>query len=313
MMNWKTLALCCAFGGLVVGCGSETDDPAMMAQLCESETCESHFFVANLVKVGQADPATPTIVPGFNLDGLVSTLDDPEGCFHEDFTSPPPESTPGIDNQLGPIAMALAGTLDLDDAIRGNIEEGSLLILMKVEDIDDPMNDPRVTASLYLGALECGEPTAECAPVVDNGSGRLEAGQTFNIDSRSLGSGGEPVVLAEGAIVNGRLDVGPIPLDLSITLEGTTVTLNVEDAQIEADLASDGASLSGGVIGGALDIDETVASLSAAIPELPEELVRSVLTGQADLLPDEAGDCQSVSVGLVFGATTAVEGTVVTP
>src|SRR5688572_3697759 len=101
-MDWKKFACALVVGAALVGCGGDDGgdgdgDPGM-----------TYTYVVSRMVVGQADPAgDPTIVPGFNLDGRVSDDTDAMGCFHADFTSPPPDNESGVDNQLGPVLGGL--------------------------------------------------------------------------------------------------------------------------------------------------------------------------------------------------------------
>lgn len=268
------------------------------------DTGDTMFYVANVLDVGQSDPTgDPNIVPGFNLDGIVSDGTDAEGCLHMDFTSPPPDNEPGVDNQLGPILSAVGSSLDVSGTIAENIADGSLLILMEVENVDNTMNDGCVTLNLFLGQIP-----AMGMPVDADGDGLIDAGQTIDIDPASL-VGGEPLVSVQGQIVNGRLSAGPVDISLNIPITDTTLALNIRSAQVR--LSFTGENITAGIIGGALNVDETVTTIVAIDPDtIPEALARSVLNAQADLEPDAAGACTAVSVGLTFEGVPAVRGAV---
>lgn len=296
-MDYRKLTLCLVLSGSLAGFGCGGDDepegPGM-----------TRTYVVSALDVGQADPAgDPDVVPGFNLDNRVSDMDDAQGCFQLDYKSPPPDNEDGVDNQLGPILSSLGSSFDIAGTIAENIADGSLLILVTVEDIHDFTNDSQVTVKLELGTLEG---TGATAPELD-AMGNLAANQTINVNVASVGL----VEIPDGRIVNGRLQAGPVDLMLDLPVQGMTLTLNIRTAQLRFDIMD--ASFDTGVLGGELDIDETVAAVAmVAGDSVPETLVRSVLEGQADLQPDAAGDCQAVSVGLVLDGTVATRGEEVT-
>jgi hypothetical protein len=300
----------CGDDGMVSDAGSDTimtvDSSPMdtaVPELCEGGS--EYFFVASVLNVGQADPTgDPNIVPGFNLDGLVSDGTDAESCLHTDFTSPPPDNEPGVDNQLGPILDAVGSSLDIGGTIAENILEGSVLILMEVEHVDSTMNDGCVTLNLYLGQM----PAGVAMPVDSDGDGIIDANQTFDIDPASLVAG-EPLISVQGQIVNGRLSAGPVDIELNLPVSGATLNLNIRTAQVRLSFAGD--NITAGVIGGGLNIVETVETIVAIDPDaIPESLATSVLEAQADLEIDDEGFCTAVSIGLVFEGVPAVKGDV---
>jgi hypothetical protein len=260
-------------------------------------------YVLGYLNIGQAAPdGDPNIVPGFNLDNRISNEDDPDGCFHLDFTSPPPDNETGVDNQLGPILASVGSSLDIEGTIAENIADGSLLILITVSEINDFTNDGDVHVALELGTMEG---TGATMPTVDT-MGNLTAGQKFNVNRASEG-----LVELSGQIVAGRLRAGPVDIILSLPIMGASLMLNIRSAQMRFNIAE--AEVDTGVIGGELNVDETVNAIVMVAPEdIPESLARSILEGQADLQPDEMGDCQAVSVGLVFEGVGAERGESVT-
>lgn len=266
-------------------------------------------YVMSVLNIGQAAPdGDQSVVPGFNLDGRVSDMLDEYGCFHEDFTSPPPDSEQGVDNQLGPILASVGSSLDIEGTISTNIAEGDLLILVTVEGIDDYTNDPCVTVNLELGTMEG---TGATMPML-GADGLLSPGQTINVDQRSVG-----LVSTEGEIVNGRLRAGPVDVELNLPIMGMSLTLNIRQALLRFDISAD--AISNGLLGGALGVEETVTAIVSVAPEdIPESLARSILEGQADLQPAYDAElmglaCEAVSVGLVYDGVPAVRGDEVTP
>jgi hypothetical protein len=314
----STLALLLAVGcgdddGATPDSGVTTVDSGAPEEPCQSGTCMEYVFVASTADIGQATAAMPNVAPGFNLDDRVSTpvtgggSDDPQGCFRADFTSPPPDSEMGVDNQLGPIVTAIGSGFDISGSIQENIADGGLLLLMKITDVDDTTTDGNVGFSLVLGELQAGVE----APMVD-AMGRLTGGQTFDIDSRSLGAGMTPLVSGRGRIINGRMRVGPVDIMINFTVSDMPIALAIRDAQVRATFSGTDA-LETGVIGGSLRISEVAPTLAMAA-DLDQAIVEAALNGQSDLDPNADGSaCASVSVALTFAAVEAIEGMVVTP
>ncbi len=309
-MNGLKVAFMLLVAGTLLGaCGDDggTTGDGGGGDTGSSDMCmtgDTMFYVASVLDVGQADPTgDPNIVPGFNLDDKVSDAMDPAGCLHQDFTSPPPDNEPGVDNQLGPILSAVGSSLDVTGTIADNILMGKLLILFELQNVDDSMNDGCVTLNLYLGQMpDMGMPADA------DGDGIIDPGQTILIDPASL-MGGMPLVSVQGEIVNGRMKAGPVDISLNIPIMDTVLSLNIRNAQVRMTLSGD--NVTSGIIGGALNVDETVMTIVAIDPTaIPETLATSVLEAQADLEPDDLGNCTAVSVGLTFEGIPAVKGDV---
>jgi hypothetical protein len=255
-------------------------------------TGATHEYVMHVLNVGQADPAgSPDIVPGFNLDTRVSDDTDPEGCFHPDFTSPPPDNDTGVDNQMGPILASLGSSVDVEGSIAMSIADGSLILLVRVSGVNDEASDESITVELWQGATATGGP-----PMLD-ATGRLAAGQSF-VATTMVGSW-------PGFISFGRARVATSDVPFVLPLDMGTLSILLRGGELRFDVAASG--LSRGVVGGALDVDETVSAIVAVAPDsIPESLARSILEGQADLMPDVSGACQEVSMALTFDTVPAV-------
>jgi hypothetical protein len=239
--------------------------------------------VIDTFSIGVADPTgDPNIVPGMNLDGFVSDGVDPEGCLHMDFTSPPPDNEPGVDNQLGPIFAAVGSSLDFD--FRSAIASGEWLILLSLE--DGPAG--RVI-SLYRGTTLDGE-----RPLLDGG--RLAPGQPFRVRERL----GQLVPEPGGA----RTRAGPENIVFPFSPRSTS-SIRFPHARLYGNFRPDGVRQ--GVLGGAYLVDQAVDELVALDPDvIPRALARSVLQAQADLDPTPSGECATVSAAYTFTAVPAV-------
>jgi hypothetical protein len=330
-LAWTLLAAAALVG---TGCGGDdgpsgdadggtTDAGPVDARPDDPPGGPSYFYAINALDI--ARPTPEGIAAGFNLDSRVSDDTDESTCFHADFTSPPPDNEPGIDNQLGPIIDAVGGSFDVAGSVRDAIAAGDLIILVELTDVDDLTNDPLVGLSLLLAARKtcmadadcttswtCDTMAMECRPPVD-AMMVITPGGTFDVATTSyMADGTTPLIHIDGAIVSGRFRGGPLDINLVLPVMGTELALNIRTAQVRFNPTA--TVLTNGVIGGALDVEETVTALVAVAPDtIPESLARSVLSAQADLEIDAEGACQSVSIGLTVSGVTAMKGMTIMP
>jgi len=139
--------------------------------------------------------------------------------------------------------------------------------------------------------------------------GMIASGQTFNLDPATVDAGGNPMISVPASTMGGALSAGPVDIPLAFPLdETTTLTLNIRNASVTADVTA--GALANGIIGGELIIDELITTVMAIGGDLPIEVIQSTLESVADLSPDMDGVCQSLSVGIEFGAVDAVKGDV---
>jgi len=316
LTQFLVVALGIAGMALAVGCGDDSTPPATDSGTPDSATdagpttCAtadpSKTFVVDVMDVGRENPTG--VAPGFDLDMRVSDDTDAQGCFQPDFTSP--EGAAGIDNQLAVLAPTIesaAGT-DLAASISDSIAGGTILIMPIIENLDDNINDSCVNLTLLLGKVPGGG-----APAL-NTAGTLASGQTFDIDPNSYDASGNPLIhLASAEVVNGHLQAGPVDISLALPVSGSTLTLNIRHAIISFDIAADGTAISNGLLGGELIVEELITAAMAISDTLPIETLRGFLTSVADLSPNATGDCESLSVALVFSGIPAVEGVLATP
>jgi len=283
---------------------------------------DEKVFVFDTLAIGEQSD-------GFDLDEHQTTsADDPTGCGKVDG----PE---GVDNQLGPLVDAIVEGADLDadpDALLlERIQDGSLLLLTRLLDLDDGTSDPRVPLYFYIGA------DAD-ADVANNLTGQGD----FNVNPSSLTAGGDledPLIkFDEGSIRAGAFETEPALFRVLIPFgnEGQSLDLGIEQAQISFDYSEDG--LTRGKIGGFVRNEtllEALNNLQLSV-DIPEQLVRTVLASQADIdalepgptdnactedtvaedcssgqtceggfCVEPDGNCDALSLGLVFTAVPA--------
>lgn len=347
-MDWKKLALVLACGLALVGCGDgtgdgmvdgyefpardevcadgeeppcATDTPAQSAEartveLDESMEAETHTFIVNVIALPEAvDPDGPGGAPaeaaGFNLDNLnsgegISTSDATCEEFVPDYVSVTDSNHVGVDNALQGLVGTIEGLLSAEDCPGGTtdgcldaqlqeqIADGSLLLLMEVSGVNSFTNDSEVSVRLFLGATQDGGP-----PMVDGG-GTLTAGQTF-VEEMGLGAA------VDGDIFQGRLRATTPLLPIAINTGDFSLTLEISNAEVRFDISESG--LSNGAIGGFITTESIIMAASMIMPGI-EDTVRGIVESIADVQPSSADPavCDSVSVGLTFGATTAIQG-----
>lgn len=234
---------------------------------------------------------TPSgICDGMNLDGLISTSADIDGCRKSDFISTSGE--PGIDNQFAvllPALEAVGGEEGLYSAIQRVINEGGVLLMIELEGLDDIENDACVAAQFSRAT---GRPTI-------GADGVLEPSQTLDRDPNFT-----PSRVPDSAVVNGELILGPVALTLPMYVSGYDLLITFHDTMLRFSIADDG-TLSG-LLAGSLDLQELFDVLDT-IEDGTDILatLRRVLSTNADLAPNEEGKCQRMSIALRFEATPA--------
>jgi len=230
------------------------------------------------------------ISAGLNIDGLVSSRADEDGCNKKDMISPNGEE--GIDNNFSFLfeaveAFAEPGTAEalLHEAIR----EGRVLIMFQLREVDDMENDDHVVFRVFSGQ---GDPA-------DQG-GLLISDQTFDLREDA------PVVEAPGRIVDGVLEAGPIELVIPISILLANFDLIIKDARVHGTVDESGNwdLTIGGAVPGATITE--VAYEADRLEEVNEygPLVDAFLPMWTDL-PDEDGECTAISANILLKTVNA--------
>jgi hypothetical protein len=252
-------------------------------------TMPAYSYVVSLVA---ADPVTMGQTAGVNVDDLDSGRGGRVGTCEErrpDFVSSV-TMQPGVDNQLSNSLLSTLTSMGVD--INRNLEtaiaEGTFLLLVTIDDIDDFVDDPDgVMVTIALGETTSGAP-----PMVD-AMGRLRPGQSFR-RTTMLGTGTASLA---GNRVIARVDRIPIPLVL-----GGAATADLTNAQLSVRISD--TELFDGEGGGGLSVDALVAF--AAMNGFGD-IARSLLPMFADLEPTEADptECLAISAGFRLEAVSA--------
>jgi len=219
---------------------------------------------------------------GMNLDDRVDDVESPDTCNKLDGVAP--DGTPGIDNQfsiLGGLVVSQLGG-NADALIQSSINDGRLLILLELLNLDDFENDNNVTVRIHVGS----------GPVDVGTNGRPEPGQSFDISEMSA-----PIEVRNVQIVDGRIDIRPFDINVNVDILQAMFFLTLLESRIQLDLQEDGTG--SGVLGAGVDsaqILEIVGNDETLMPTLGA--VTAVLRGLGDLQPNDLGGCDRLSVGI---------------
>lgn len=232
---------------------------------------------------------TTTGIPGFDLDGFVSTPSTPgaNACGHADATGPGGE--PGIDNRLWSVLGCIKGYArgsTIDEFAIANIREGQRTILVRLSGVDDRTNDDEVELGIYSGI----DPIA-----VDAQGGMLDRA-SLSITSNPRHHSRTPAKIVDGVVVAG-------PFDLRLDFKGQFLAAEyaLRDARIRLELAEDGTLT--GLLGGYWNVEEFYDIYARQASRLGAFTVGFRCPGmygavkkQADAYPDpQTGDCTAIS------------------
>jgi hypothetical protein len=268
---------------LLLGC--KPPEEAIVADSCEGG--ETYTWVMTGMFYTRRDDNNN--VAGFDLDDHVSDAGDDEGCGHADLEDP--DGNEGIDNAFSGIVPALEATeaAAVEGLIQDSISQGELLLLFQLTGVDDPMNDDCASLSVYRGEGE---------PMIGT-DGTILDSQSFSRSALPPNSTIEQV-----SIVDGRIEARGLEMVLPIQILDVALTFNIDDAAIQLDIAEDLSGVSGFFSGGVPVEDILVLTEEEDIGDITA-LVKTLVTGVADLFPDEDGVCQELSIAFEVEATTA--------
>jgi hypothetical protein len=226
------------------------------------------------------------VAAGWDLDGEISPEDDEASCGHGDFVSP--EGVEGIDNQMA-MVWALAENL-IGEAVvallQDGINEGRMLLMLELSDVDDLVNDDDVTLTLYR-SIE--------VPIV-NVAGFLMPDQTFRTDPEF------PTLTFEHAtIVDGHVKAGPFDLAFPIQAFNANFLVGLADGYVEFDIDASGRF--SGHLGGIMDIHDVMGHMLATNAAEEAELIYPIVEDLADINKTEDG-CTHLSAALRFEGVT---------
>jgi hypothetical protein len=286
MKYWNNRAgsLVLVASSVLAGCGEEGLSP-------DEISCTTGQSYAAVLTSLAFTSANMDVAEGFNLDDRVSTQDDYLSCGKADFVDA--AGNKGIDNRLAALIPVVRDQFGdaVDGLVQGAINDGELVILTEMENVDDLVNDSCVNVAVQIGQKK--------RPSLGT-DGVIEAFQTFDPDLTF-----ERSYISKATIKNGVLSTGSFPLAMPIALFDVAFTAHMEQAQLRFSIDEEGKTH--GYLGGGI---------------LPQELLDGVAEGAgvADYLPaikvameantdmaynDETGKCERFSGALEFNATPA--------
>lgn len=279
------LALALAAATLFVGCGGEEAAPPV-SSCATGETLGGIVTKLAFTRAADADHA-----PGFDLDGRVSDGSDSLSCGKKDFVDA--EGRTGIDNQLAPLVPEVEKLVGnaVDGLIQGSINDGQLVILMEMGNVDDPMNDDCVDFSVQIGEKR--------RPNLGT-DGVIEAYQTFTPDATA------DLSHVEGAkIENGVFTTGPFPLSIPLAIFDVAFTIHVQEARFRFTIDDEG-QMHGYLGGGILpqEILDGVGQGAGTDDLIPQ--IKVALDANTDLaFNEDTGKCEQLSATLEFSGVPA--------
>lgn len=232
---------------------------------------------------------TDGVSDGFDLDGAMTLADEPTGCGVPDYTGPNGE--PGIDNAFARLipALMLTEAQAIEGIVQNAINSGELLMMFSLTGADSPTDDDCVDLEVLRGL---GQPNL--------GTDRqLESGQTFDRDPSV------PPTYAEGlSRVDGSLEAHGLELAIPLQIFLLSLDFKLENAAMRIDSEEDGTYR--GVMAGGIDVESLIEVASyQKVDAALLGILESLLTGNVDLAPDAAGECQQISMTFEFEATPA--------
>lgn len=264
---------------------------------------------------------------GFNLDGYISTKNGLNHCKPVEGaikSSVQTDGDDGIDNSFGanliPIigALADAPSQQITDSLQG----GDFTIMIKLDNLEDPAskaNQTGIAAALYGGA------SLGAAPAWDGSDMWPVLPELLN-----NGDINDPKVKFPASYLNGGTWVsgGKGTLDLTISISGFELSLQIVNAQIAMDVTGvgTGAAATNGTIAGLINTEQLITELKKIAGGFDASLCESntfesiamQIRQASDIMADGTnGDpsktCDAISIGLGFNAKAVQLGAVAPP
>ena len=224
---------------------------------------------------------------GFNLDDQISTGDEEESCGVSDKVTE--GGILGVDNQLGALWEILEPLVG--DAVRALIQnavnDGRLLIMIELTQVDDLYQDGLIGLNFFRGALN---------PVVGT-TGLIVPDQTFYVDYDSASKTFDNLKIEEG-IVN----AGPVEFIIPIEIFDANFDLFVKQGRIHFEIQEDGSFV--GMLGGVIHVKDVLDQLLNTNARSEAQLVQPIFERHADLGYID-GTCTQISAAFGFSGTTA--------
>lgn len=272
----------------LIACGSPTTDTSADDDaLLQCAQGPEEVFVLTSIRFTRPDDQG--MLNGFDLDGATTGLGENSGCGVPDDAAP--DGRTGIDNAFAKLlpALALTEAQAIEEIIQATLNDGSLVMLVRLNGADDLQNDTCATLDIVRGM---GLPRV-------GAHGFINAWQTFDEDPTV------PVVEAgEVSLVDGTVEVRGMDVAIGFEFLGTQIDLTLLSGALRMEIQPDGSVR--GIMGGGIDVD-TVLGIAdtAGIAQDVYDLLAGLLGNVTDLAPDETGACTQISVSMDIEAVPA--------
>jgi hypothetical protein len=230
-------------------------------------------------------------------------------CGHSEFSW---EGATGINNQLAVLVFVIQELMGVyvNDALMESIASGDVLILARVSAWNGDPDDECVDLALLLGTVPEGEPE-DYVGSCDGEPGSLvctvNSGLVVDVDPASFlpGTSVPQIGVNQQVVEGGRVMTDPVTLSLTLPIGDTPASLTVRQTSLRFDITP--TSLSGGILGGSLFVEDAIPVFSELVDEGLQGVVESLLWSAADLMP-AAGVCQAISMGMQFQGVDMLPG-----
>lgn len=284
----------------------------------------SKLFLGDTKWDGTPDPAAWKDF-GYDLDGFKSTKNSGTHCKVNaggNKSAIQTDGNGGIDNSFGynimPIIVGLAS--DASTTINENLDSGAFTIIVKIDSLGGGTDYVNLPAALFAGSQLADAEGNDLTPAWD-GTDEWPVYCELMTDCQTTGTkqiadGNASKVKFPSSYVAGGTWVSGSKGDvnLSLSVSGYSLSLNIRQAVLTADLATGNPPMaaSKGIIAGVLDTEELIASLASVAGNISSSLcegptfesIASQIRAASDIMKDGTQDetqtCNGISVGLGF-------------
>jgi hypothetical protein len=335
-----------ALAVLGVGCGSDTKnepDPVIPvgvqppiapegAAACSGDNAVmalSQLFLGDTKRDGTPDPTSGWKAYGFDLDGRISDKTSTGLCKPKAGGSPAavyPDGTDGRDNSFGknilPIILGLAS--DLSTQANAAIADGSFTIMLAMEGVGNAAACSPLTTKLYGGA-NFREANNDMPP-------KFDGTDMWPLLPELLKDPADPasakIVFPQSYVVNNTWVSGTKgTVALALSIQGFSITLNINSAVITVDLDGERKAGTNGTIAGVIETEALISEISKVAAAFDESFcdpnsptlqsILNQLRQASDIMKDgtqdAAAECNGISIGLGFNAKAVQLGPVAAP
>jgi hypothetical protein len=172
-----------------------------------------------------------------------------------------------LDNKFGNLFTLLTSAvkgIEIQSTLDQAVNTGQVVTLHMVK-ADDPMNDPSVSWSIFLGQKNQSVP-------------KFDGSDKFTLDSAVPVN--SPII---GSLTKGHFTGGPGMARVQMFMMGQLIEVNLIGVRLEADLSAKGCA--NGKLGGGVTVDEFRAKLLPSIAAGLNQIVKTDKTVANTLLP----------------------------